>query len=76
MNAVPEVPRGIRLNNPGCIELDGTKWRGMADVQADPTFVTFKAPEWGLRAIALILKSYEKRGIHTIAAAITEWCRA
>jgi len=65
------IPLGVRLNNPGCIRWNGTQWRhGSPDTSG---FVRFDAPEWGFRAIALILHAYEQRGIHTIEAAINEW---
>lgn len=66
------VPRGIRNNNPGNIR-HGASWAGMAPQQTDESFVTFIAPEWGIRAIARIMKSYEARGIRTINDAINRW---
>lgn len=67
------TPRGIRLNNPGNIE-KGQPWKGLADVQSDSRFCTFIAPEYGIRAICVILKTYNKKyDINTIKAAITRW---
>lgn len=66
-------PRGIRNNNPCNLRL-GQQWQGMADEQADPAFVQFKAPEWGIRAACVILKAYEtKHDISTIRGAINRW---
>lgn len=73
-NMVANAARGIRNNNPGNIDRNpGVKWQGMAPVQTDPRFVVFTAPEWGIRAIARILKNYAARGSTTIAQIITTW---
>lgn len=58
--------RGIRNNNPGNIRHSKDKWQGMADEQKDTEFVTFRSPEFGLRAIARVLLTYQKRGLNTI----------
>ena len=68
------APRGIRNNNPGNIDRDGTAWDGMAaDQSTDPRFVVFTAPEWGLRAILRIIHSYEGRGLSTVRGWISAW---
>jgi hypothetical protein len=69
------LPRGIRNNNPGNIDRrPGVKWQGMADDQStDSRFVVFKGPEWGLRAIARVLRTYQQRGNVTIAQIISTW---
>lgn len=68
-----QEPRGIRNHNPGNIR-HGAKWQGMADVQSDAAFVTFKAPEWGIRAMARILVKYQSDyGLHTVRAIIHRW---
>lgn len=54
-------PRGLRNNNPLNIEKSGDKWQGLAPVQSDPRFCTFKAPEWGVRAGVKILRTYQQR---------------
>jgi hypothetical protein len=68
-------PRGIRNNNPGNIDRDGTKWQGMApDQSSDPRFVVFTTPQYGLRALAKVLLSYQKvHGLNTVAQIITRW---
>lgn len=63
-------PRGLRLNNPACIRRNSIVWDGQADVQADPDFVTFIAPVWGLRALVKILDAYQRDGVKTIREAI------
>lgn len=54
-----ELPRGIRLNNPGNIRHGtNTFWVGETTQQPDPSFVQFSAPVYGLRALMKILKTY------------------
>lgn len=67
--------RGIRNNNPGNIRKSGTVWAGQAPIEAqtDPAFVTFTAPEYGLRAMAKILKNYFAAGYDTLAKVATRW---
>lgn len=72
-------PVGIRLNNPGNIKHGAAQWRGASDVQKNRTFVTFKSPEWGIRAIAVIIRVYAGKqarngtSIDTIEEIITRW---
>lgn len=69
------LPRGIRNNNPGNIDRKaGTVWKGMADDQStDSRFAVFTAPEWGIRAMARVLRTYMGRGQNTIAKIIATW---
>ena len=68
-----ELPRGIRNNNPGNIE-KGTAWNGMASIQSDARYITFKSPEYGIRAMARILRTYrEKHGLVAIDQIINRW---
>ena len=46
---------------------------GQRDQQTDESFVQFADPVFGIRAIVLILKSYEREGLHTIQSAIDRW---
>jgi hypothetical protein len=72
--------RGIRNNNPGNIER-GAPWQGLAEPgemtpeqAAETRFCVFRAPEWGIRAIARILISYQDRhDIRTIEGTIRRW---
>ena len=68
-------PRGIRLNNPGNIDRTGDKWQGMAaDQSGDSRFVVFVAPHWGIRALAKVLLSYQrKHGLKTVRGIINRW---
>lgn len=67
------TPRGIRLNNPGNIRLGKTLWQGEAEAQPDPSFITFTAPVWGLRAIARVLYHYQAMGLDTVRKMIGRW---
>lgn len=69
------TPRGIRNNNPGNIDRTAERWQGMAaDQSADPRFVVFTEPKWGLRALAKTLLSYQRKyGLRTPAAIIGRW---
>lgn len=68
-------PRGIRMNNPGNIEL-GAPWQGAVprEQNADPRFVQFTAPAWGVRALArTLITYYDKHRINTVRGAISRW---
>lgn len=65
-------PRGIRLNNPGNIR-HGDNWQGMAPDQPDASFINFKDPRYGYRAMVRILHSYRRRGIRTLGEIIQTW---
>ena len=68
------MARGIRNYNPGNIRIvPGVNWVGEASVQTDPSFVVFKDPVYGIRAIVRIMRSYKRGGITTLAAAIDRW---
>lgn len=65
------TPRGIRLNNPGNIRHSKDKWQGLSNIQDDPRFLKFIAPEWGIRAMVKILITYQtKYGCNNIAAIV------
>jgi hypothetical protein len=69
-----KIARGIRNNNPGNIRhAKGTTWQGASATQGDAAFVQFTAPEYGIRAIAKVLKSYAGRGLTTIEKIIATW---
>jgi len=69
-----QAPPGIRNNNPGNIKLSKDKWQGLAEPQKDLVFFQFKAPEWGIRAIARILIEYQDdQGINTIKGIFARW---
>jgi hypothetical protein len=66
------MTRGEKNNNPGNVR-HGAGWVGLAPEQTDPDFCTFTAPEFGIRAMARILKNYQAAGIKTIEGVIMRW---
>lgn len=73
--AVNQQTRGERNRNPGNIVRNATVWAGMSpDQSADPRFVVFTAPVYGIRACAMVLLSYhEHHGIDTVRGFIDRW---
>lgn len=76
--------RGLRNNNPGNIEYQAfNQWSGLEqDKPNDGRFCRFISPEYGIRAMAKILKNYTKReglpgvgdaGIDTVKEIIHRW---
>lgn len=69
-------PRGIRNNNPGNVRWDyKTQWQGMTGAD-DAGYMIFTSPEYGIRAMARVLRNYGGRGVNTIATIITTWAPA
>lgn len=67
------VTRGFRNNNPGNIE-HGPRWRGLAAQQTDSRFATFQDMAWGVRAIAVVLRTYQQKyRINTIRGIVNRW---
>lgn len=70
--AVVSQPRGIRNNNPGNIR-SGDSWRGLSGVD-DAGFVIFSGPEWGIRAMTVLIRNYRNLyGIRTIRGIVSRW---
>lgn len=68
-----QIPRGIRNNNPGNIRI-GDDWRGLHPQQTDRSFCRFIAPEWGYRALFILLRTYErKHGLCSIRQIISRY---
>lgn len=76
--------RGIRNNNPGNIDYNpANDWKGQisretiakADPAAlDPRFCQFSGPEWGLRALLSLLRTYQRKyNLHTTKEIISRW---
>lgn len=65
--------RGVRLNNPGNIRITRQLWQGEAPTQIDPAFITFTGPQWGLRAIAKIMLTYQAHGLDTVRKIVSRW---
>lgn len=67
------LSRGVRLNNPGNIR-HGQPWQGLTEEQPDKEFCQFVSPEYGIRAICIVLQTYRvKYGLDTIAELIARW---
>jgi len=67
-------PRGIRNNNPGNINRTTDHWIGESrDQSSDPRFVVFDLPEWGIRALARVLRMRFNVGADTVRKLIAAW---
>ena len=70
---VYNATRGLRNNNPGNIRKTATDWRGEV-VGSDSAFETFATPEAGIRALAVLLRNYQRKyGLRTVRAIITRY---
>lgn len=68
------ISRGIRNCNPGNIRKSSSPFRGEVTPSQDPQFKQFIAPEWGYRAMFLIIHNYnELYGINTLQRVIKRW---
>ena len=79
MNApkIASLIRGIRNHNPGNIVRTGIKWQGMAaDQSSDPRFVVFTSAEYGIRALARVLRNYIAQGYNTVQSIIARYAPA
>lgn len=67
--------RGVRNNNPGNIDRNAAKWQGMAkDQSSDARFIVFTSAQYGIRALARTLLTYEnERGCNTVRKIINRW---
>ena len=54
------MSRGIKNHNPGSIRLSSIKWEGEV-AGKDKSFCTFESPEYGIRAIGVILINYQRK---------------
>lgn len=69
-----KMPRGYRNNNPLNIRRTAQLYVGLAPVQSDPEFFTFKNIYYGYRAVFVILRTYRNRyGIQTIEEIVRRW---
>lgn len=70
-------PRGLRNNNPGNIEYNGTAWQGLDSPPSDGRFARFSDPVYGIRAMSRILDTYRDRhGLNTVQSIISRWAPA
>lgn len=71
------APRGIRNNNPGNIEFNpANDWKGQhpQSQQIDKRFCVFTEPEWGIRALMIILRNYQRKyNLNTVEEIINRW---
>ena len=77
---IPEPKKATTLaeknNNPCNVKKlgKGKRWQGQIGVDKFGHAI-FKSPEWGVRAAALVLRSYSKEhGIHTVAGIVDRFC--
>ncbi len=75
--------RGIRNHNPGNIVNTGERWKGLAErsqmseeQKQERRFCVFVAPEWGLRAMFILLRTYQLRGCRSLFDFINRWAPA
>lgn len=71
--------RGYRNFNPGNIDFNpNNKWQGQVGREQTgnpPRFAVFESHEFGIRALAVLLTTYQDRhGLNTIAGMINRWC--
>ena len=69
-------PRGIRNNNPGNIRYTGTAWQGLANPPSDGEYCIFVSVQYGLRALAKLLRNYSTMGFKTISQIISRYAPA
>ena len=71
------APRGIRNNNPGNIDFNPlNNWKGLnpKSKELDSRFCVFISAEYGIRALMILLRNYEKKhGLDTIRQIIDRW---
>ena len=64
-----DLPRGIRLHNPGNIR-KGDRWKGLDTPSDDGSFCRFKSAPYGIRALAVVLETYQDRRLAADGSAI------
>lgn len=70
---VSTLDRGFRNNNPGNIKPAGVQFNGLTGTDAQG-FGIFSSMQYGIRAIAVILKTYSSRyGLNTVDGLIRRW---
>lgn len=70
---VRKLMRGERNNNPGNIRLSGINWQGEVS-GADSAFETFDTAEAGIRAMAVLLRGYQRRnGLNTLRGILNKY---
>jgi len=74
----PMATRGYRNRNPGNIEHNpANKWQGLDTPPSDGRFCRFRTHQHGIRALAMLLTTYQDRhGLRTIRGIISRWAPA
>lgn len=74
-NMNKDVKRGIRNNNPGNIRIANNNWKGKVPVgeNTDGSFEQFISPEYGIRAMGVLLRNYINQGDNTIQEIISRY---
>lgn len=68
------IARGLMNSNPGNLRKSKDQWQGLADKQTDFQFFQFKSADFGIRALATTLITYQdKYNIRCIADIINRW---
>ena len=68
-----QLPRGVRVFNPGNVVHTRVLWQGEVIPGRDARFATFLDMASGVRASAKILLAYQAHGLRTIADMIHRW---
>ena len=69
-----KISRGLRNNNPLNIRRNGTKWKGLSEIQSDKEFFSFIDACWGYRAAFITLRNYFLRhSLKTLRGWINRW---
>lgn len=67
-----KIPLTLAYNNPGGVKV-GDAWKGLVKSR-DGKHCTFESPVYGFRALAIILKNYQKKhGITTLYEIFNRW---
>jgi hypothetical protein len=74
----PKRSRGFRNRNPGNIDyVPANRWLGQVGIETgvpNPRFAVFESHEYGIRALAALLTTYQDRhGLRTVSAIIGRW---
>lgn len=77
-NSINKVSRGIRNNNPLNIRRSSSRWLGKIPFErsTDKEFEQFENMAYGLRAGAVLLSNYIKRGYNTIYKIVSRFAPA
>jgi hypothetical protein len=73
------MTRGERNNNPGNIDFNPrNNWKGQVGIEDAPAsgkarFAKFDSPENGIRALAVLLINYQRKGFNTINKIVSRY---